>query len=67
MYDGKLTTFDQFLGWVSDFKAYHFTIVNQLQNDEEEEPEQEVLDNEELKIMELIVRIEELIGEPSQT
>ena len=38
--------------------------MDQLQNDEEEESGQEVLTNHELKIMELIVRIEELIGEP---
>ena len=60
-------TFGQFFWWVSDFKAYHFAIVDQLQNDEEEETEQEVLDNHELNIMELIVHIEELIWEPSQT
>ena len=39
-------TFGQFLGWVSNFKAYLFTIVDLLQNDVEEESEQKVLTNQ---------------------
>ena len=56
------------LGDVSnDFKTYHFQIVDQLENDEDAEAEQETLDQHELKVMELIDRIAELVGEPSQT
>ena len=51
----------------NDFKTYHYAIVDQLQNDEEAVSEQEVLDDHELKVMELIDHIGELIEEPSQT
>ena len=55
------------LGDVSnDFKTYHFAIVDQLENDEDAEAEQETLDQHELKVMGLIDRIAELIGEPLQ-
>ena len=50
----------------NDLNIYHFAIVDQFQDDEEAESEQEVLDGHEPKIMELIDRIRELIGEPSQ-
>ena len=33
----------------NDLKTYHFAIVDQLQNDEEVVPEQEVLDDHERK------------------
>ena len=56
------------LGDVSnDFKEYRFAIVDQLENDEDTETEQETLDQHELKVMELVDRIAELVGEPSQT
>ena len=56
------------LGDVSnDFKEYRFAIVDQLENDEDAETEQETLDQHELKVMELVDRIAELVGEPSQT
>ena len=51
----------------NDFKTYHFAIVDQLKNDEEAEEEQRVLDDHQLKVMELIDRIGELIEEPMQT
>ena len=41
--------------------------VDQLENDEDAIAEQETLDQHELKVMELIDRIAELVGEPSQT
>ena len=41
----------------NDFKTYHFAIVDQLQDDKEAVSEQEVLDDYELKVMELIDRI----------
>ena len=41
--------------------------MDQLQDDEEAVSEQEVLDDHELKVMELINCIGELIGEPSKT
>ena len=51
----------------NDFKSYHFAIVDQLNNDEEAVSKQQVLDDHELKVMELIDHFGELIGEPSQT
>ena len=56
------------LGDVSnDFKEYHYAIVDQLENDEDTELEQDTIDQHELKVMELIVRIAELVGKTSQT
>ena len=50
------------------FKTYHFTIVDQLQNDEEAVlGKREVLGNNELKVIELISCIGELIADPAQT
>ena len=51
----------------NDFKTYHFAIVDQLENDEDAEVEQKTLDQHELKVMELIDSILELLWEPSQT
>ena len=51
----------------NNFKTYHFTVVNQLQDNEEVVSEQEVLDDHGLKVMKLVDCIGELIGEPSQT
>ena len=51
----------------NDFKTYQFTIVDQHQDEEEAVSKQEVLDDHELKVMEPIDLIGELIGEPSQT
>ena len=47
-----------------DFKIYHLAIVDQLDDDQEAELEQRVLDDHELKVMELIDRIGESIGKP---
>ena len=49
----------------NNFKTHHFTIVDQVDNDEQAGSEQEVLDDHELKVMELIDCIGELIGESS--
>ena len=49
------------------FKTYHFTIVDQLQDDEEAVSVQGVLEDHKLKLMEFIDCIEELAAEPSQT
>ena len=51
----------------NDFKEYHFAIIDQLENDEDEETEQDTLDQHELKVMELVDSTAELVGEPSQT
>ena len=51
----------------NDFKTYRFKMVDLLDDDEEAESKQRVLDDHELKVMELIDRIGELIGEPFQT
>ena len=50
----------------NDFKTYHFAIVDQLDGHEDEAAEQEILDQHETKVMEMIDRIVELVGEPSQ-
>ena len=51
----------------NDFKEYHFTITDQLENDDDVQAEKETLDQHELKVMELIDIISKLVGEPSQT
>ena len=51
----------------NDLKAYHLTTIDQLKNDEEAETEQKVLDDHELKVMELIGHIGKLVGESFQT
>ena len=53
----------------NDFKEYHFATirVDQLESDEDAKAEQETLDQPELKVMELIDCVAELVGEPSQT
>ena len=50
----------------NDFKTYHFAIVDQLEEEEDEDAEQLILDQHETKVMEMIDRIVELVGEPSQ-
>ena len=58
---------NKLLGNVSnDFKMYHYAIVDQLEGDAEEAAEQEILDQHETKVMEIIDRIGELIGEPEE-
>ena len=51
----------------NDFKTYHYAIVNQIENQVDPEAEQETLHQHELKVMELVDRIAELVEEPSQT
>ena len=51
----------------NDFKIYHLAMVDQLDDDDEVESEQRVLDDHELKVMELIGSVLELIGKPSQS
>ena len=48
----------------NDFTMYHFAIVDQLEEDTEEAAEQEILDQDETKVMELVDRIGELVKEP---
>ena len=48
----------------NDFKIYHFAIVDQLEGVAEEAKEQEILNGHEIKVMELIDRIAELVKEP---
>ena len=49
-----------------DFKMYHLAIVDQLEGDEDEAAEHFVLYQRETKVMEMIDRNVELVGEPSQ-
>ena len=51
----------------NEFKTYHYVIVNQIENQVDQEAEQETLQQHELKVMELVHRIAELVEEPSQT
>ena len=48
----------------ADFKAYHFSIVDQITDEEQASAEQEILTEHELKVMNLIDRIAKIIGVP---
>ena len=48
----------------ADFKAYHFSIVDQITDEEEARAEQEILTEHELKVMNLIDRIGKIIEIP---
>ena len=48
----------------TDFKAYHFSIVDQITDEEEARAEQEILTENELKVMNLIDRIGKIISVP---
>ena len=50
----------------NDFKTFHFAIVDKLEGDEDEASEQLILDQHETKVVDMIDRIVELVGEPSQ-
>ena len=50
----------------NDIKEFHFAIVDQLENGEDAETEQETLDQHELKVIELVDCIAELVEEPSR-
>ena len=53
----------------NDFKAYHFAIIDQIENDDEAAVEQKALDDHDLKVMSLIDRLAELLkkGKSSAT
>ena len=48
----------------ADFKAYHFSIVDQVTDEEEARVEQEILTEHELKVMNLIDQIRKIIEVP---
>ena len=48
----------------SDFKTYHFSIVDQIEEEEEAKAEQDILTQHELKVMDLIDRIGKIIEVP---
>ena len=48
----------------ADFKAYHFSIVDQITDEEDAKAEQEILTEHELKVMNLIDRIGKIIELP---
>ena len=50
----------------ADFKNYHFTLIDSIENEEEAKTEQLVLQEHELKIMELVDRLGKLIVAPSK-
>ena len=41
----------------TDFKNYHFALIDSLENEEEAKAEQEILQEHELKVMELVDRL----------
>ena len=49
----------------TNFKAYHFSIVNQIAEEEDARAEQEKLTEHELKVMNLIDWLGKIIGVPS--
>ena len=54
------------LGDVSiDFKTYHHTIVDQIEDDEEAKKEQETLERHEIQVMDLIDRLSQLMDIPA--
>ena len=48
----------------ADFKAYYFSIVDQIAEEEDEKAEQEILTEHKLKVMNLIDRLGKIIGVP---
>ena len=48
----------------TDFKAYHFSIVDQITDEEDARAEQEILTEHELKVMNLIDRVGKIIEVP---
>ena len=45
----------------TDFKTYHFSIVDQIEEEEEAKVEQDILTQHELKVMDLIDRIGKIV------
>ena len=45
----------------TDLKTYHFTLIDQIEDEEEAKAEQDILTQHELKVMELICRIGKII------
>ena len=50
----------------ADFKNYHFTILDQIEDEEDVEAEQEILDDHELKVMDLVDCLGRLVEIPFQ-
>ena len=50
----------------TDFKTYHSSIVEQIEEEEEAKVEQDILTKHELKVMELINRIGKIVDVPLQ-
>ena len=48
----------------TDFKTYHFSIIDLIEEEEEAKAEQDILTRHELKVMELIDRIGKIIEVP---
>ena len=48
----------------TDFKTYHFSLIDQIEEEEEAKAEQDILTQHELKVMELIDRIGKIIEVP---
>ena len=48
----------------ADFKNYHFTLVDSIEEDEEAQREQATLQEHELKVMELVDRLGKLMAIP---
>ena len=51
----------------ADFKNYHFTLIDSIENDEEVQREQATLHKHELKVMELVDRLGRLMTVPHKT
>ena len=48
----------------AEFKNHHFAIVDQIKNDDDVKAEQEILDDHELRVMDLIDRPRQLVEVP---
>ena len=48
----------------TDFKNYHFTLIDSIENEEEAQAEQAILQEHELKVMELVDRLGKLMVTP---
>ena len=54
-------------GVTTDFKNYHFTLIDSVEDDEEAQREQATLHEHELKVMELVDRLGKLMAVPHKT
>ena len=51
----------------SDFKGYHLTLIDSIENEDEVKAEQAILQDHELKVMDLVDRLAKLMVGPRKT